>query len=154
MLTAKKEELDKVLSLEMGADDYITKPFSVRELTSRVRAVLRRSSITTKDTDYRDSGIIKHLDIEIHKEKHQVLKSGQLINLSLKEYGLLELMLSEPGKVFTRDILLNKIWGYDYYGETRTVDVHIRYLRRKLNDNGPDFKYIDTVRGLGYKIRV
>ncbi|MBN1623250.1 MAG: response regulator transcription factor [Clostridia bacterium] len=154
MLTAKKEELDKVLSLEMGADDYITKPFSVRELTSRVRAVLRRTSMTANDAEHRDSGVIRHFDIEINKEKHQVLKSGQMINLSLKEYGLLELMMSEPGKVFSRDKLLNKIWGYDYYGETRTVDVHIRYLRRKLNDNGPDFKYIDTVRGLGYKVKV
>lgn len=154
MLTAKKEELDKILGLEMGADDYITKPFSVRELTSRIKAVLRRSESSTHKNDDILPGLIKHMDLEIHTEKHLVYQSGKLISLSLKEYQLLALLMSDPGKVFTRDTLLNKIWGYDYYGETRTVDVHIRYLRRELGDNSPDFSYIETVRGLGYKFKV
>ena len=151
MLTAKKEEFDKVLGLEMGADDYITKPFSVRELTSRIKAVLRRTSSPAAIGEESLQTLLKCRDIEIHGDRHQVFKSGKLLSLSLKEYMLLELLISNPGKVFTRENLLNNIWGYDYYGETRTVDVHIRYLRRKLDDNGPDFKYIDTVRGLGYK---
>ena len=154
MLTARKEELDKVLGLEMGADDYITKPFSVRELTSRIKAVLRRTNSPSPTQQNELPGIIKHMDLEIYPEKHQVFKKGTPLSLSLKEYQLLELLMAEPGKVFTRDTLLNRIWGYDYYGETRTVDVHIRYLRRELGDNGPDFNYIETVRGLGYKFKV
>ncbi len=154
MLTAKKEELDKILGLEMGADDYITKPFSVRELTSRIKAVLRRSMQNLPDDNQVSGNEIRNLDIVMYKDKHQVFKSGSLIDLSLKEYQLLETLMSDPGKVFTRDVLLNKIWGYDYYGETRTIDVHIRYIRRKLGDNGPEFKYIDTVRGIGYKFIV
>jgi DNA-binding response OmpR family regulator len=134
----------------LGADDYITKPFGVRELVSRVKAVLRRSDpVTGSHPD--DS--IKLGDLELFPGLHKVEKSGVEINLSLKEYQLLEALMREPGKVFTRDVLLDKIWGYDYFGETRTVDVHIRYLRRKLDDDGPDFKYIDTVRGVGYKMK-
>lgn len=154
MLTAKKEELDKILGLEMGADDYITKPFSVREMTSRIKAVLRRTSRhnITPTRDLPEKLNLK--GIEIYPAKHLVTQDGEKLYLSLKEYQLLELMMSKPGKVFTRDVLLDKIWGYDYFGETRTVDVHIRYLRRKLGDNGPDFKYIETIRGLGYKFKV
>lgn len=153
MLTAKNEELDKILGLEMGADDYITKPFSVRELTSRIKAVLRRTYRHEVSASPILPSVISLLGIEINPEKHSVLKNGTQLNLSLKEYQLLELLMSEPGKVFTRSVLLDKIWGYDYFGETRTVDVHIRYLRRELNDNGPDFKYIETVRGVGYKFK-
>ncbi|MDX1357511.1 MAG: response regulator transcription factor [Clostridia bacterium] len=154
MLTAKKEELDKILGLEMGADDYITKPFSVREMTSRIKAVLRR---TSRHTVKPPGGLPEKIEmhgIEVFPAKHIVKKDGEKLNLSLKEYQLLELMMSEPDKVFTRDVLLDKIWGYDYFGETRTVDVHIRYLRRRLGDNGPDFNYIETIRGLGYKFKV
>lgn len=154
MLTAKKEELDKVLGLEMGADDYITKPFSVREMTSRIKAVLRRTSRHKVETPSNLPETITYSGIQISPAKHLVIKDGEKLALSLKEYQLLELMMSDPGKVFTRDVLLDKIWGYDYFGETRTVDVHIRYLRRRLGDNGPDFKYIETVRGLGYKFKV
>lgn len=153
MLTAKNEELDKVLGLEMGADDYITKPFSVRELTSRIKAVLRRASRHEVSNSPLTPTVISLHGIEINSEKHSVVKDGEQILLSLKEYQLLELLMSEPGKVFTRSVLLDKIWGYDYFGETRTVDVHIRYVRRHLNDNGPDFKYIEAVRGLGYKFK-
>lgn len=154
MLTAKKEELDKVLGLEMGADDYITKPFSVREMTSRIKAVLRRATRHAVNQPGNLPDRISLNGIEILPGEHIVTKDGEQLTLSLKEYQLLELMMSEPGKVFTRDVLLDKIWGYDYFGETRTVDVHIRYLRRRLGDNGPDFRYIDTVRGLGYKFKV
>lgn len=153
MLTAKNEEFDKILGLEMGSDDYITKPFSVREMTSRIKAVLRRSSRHEVPLMTETTSVINFKGIQIDSEKHSVFKDGKLLALSLKEYKLLELLISEPGKVFTRDILLDKIWGYDYYGETRTVDVHIRYLRQRLNDNGPDFKYIETVRGIGYKFK-
>lgn len=153
MLTAKNEEFDKILGLEMGSDDYITKPFSVREMTSRIKAVLRRSSRHEVPLMTETTSVINFKGIQIDSEKHSVFKDGKLLALSLKEYKLLELLISEPGKVFTRDILLDKIWGYDYYGETRTVDVHIRYLRRRLDDNGPDFKYIETVRGIGYKFK-
>jgi len=153
MLTAKNEELDKILGLEMGSDDYITKPFSVREMTSRIKAVLRRSSRQEINPMTEPSALITFKGIEINSENHSVFKDGKQLTLPLKEYKLLELLMSEPGKVFTRSILLDKIWGYDFYGETRTVDVHIRYLRRRLNDNGPDFKYIETVRGLGYKFK-
>ncbi len=153
MLTAKKEELDKILGLEMGADDYITKPFSVRELTSRIKAVLRRSSRHTLSSYTNLPEKLNHLDIEINPEKHLVTQRGKEISLTLKEYSLLVLMMSEPGKVFTREILLDKIWGYDYFGGTRTVDVHISYLRKNLSDNGPDFNYIETIRGVGYKFK-
>ncbi|MBN2557687.1 MAG: response regulator transcription factor [Clostridia bacterium] len=151
MLTAKKEELDKILGLEMGSDDYITKPFSVREMTSRIKAVLRRASNNKVAADPVLPERIELMGIEILPVSHQVRKDGKRLPLSLKEYQLLEILMSAPGKVFTRDMLLDKIWGYEYIGETRTVDVHIRYLRRHLGDNGPDFKYIDTIRGLGYK---
>ncbi|MFO7610872.1 MAG: response regulator transcription factor [Clostridia bacterium] len=151
MLTAKKEELDKILGLEMGADDYITKPFSVREMTSRIKAVLRRTSKNPVVVASVLPERIEHMGIEILTASHQVKKDGKRLPLSLKEYQLLEILMSDPGRVFTRDVLLDKIWGYEYIGETRTVDVHIRYLRRHLGDNGPFFKYIDTVRGLGYK---
>lgn len=153
MLTAKKDEVDKVLGLEMGADDYITKPFGVRELVSRVKAVLRRSVQYPPDAGSPSHESIKVGNLELFPGLHKVEKSGVEINLSLKEYQLLKMLMSEPGKVFTRDVLLDRIWGYDYFGETRTVDVHIRYLRRKLDDDGPDFKYIDTVRGVGYKLK-
>lgn len=138
----------------MGADDYITKPFSVREMTSRIKAVLRRYSRHKVQISSNLPEKISLNGIEVNPSRHIVTKDGEKLTLSLKEYQLLEVMMLEPGKVFTRDVLLNKIWGYDYFGETRTVDVHIRYLRRKLGDNGPDFKYIETIRGLGYKFKI
>ncbi|SNX52776.1 response regulator transcription factor [Thermoanaerobacterium sp. RBIITD] len=148
MLTAKSEEFDKVLGLELGADDYITKPFSIRELLARIKVVLRRSK-NDKDVDE----IIKFGDILIDTEKHIVYKSGEILDLTLKEFELLKLLSQNIGKVLTRDYLLDKVWGYEYAGETRTVDVHIRHLRKKIEDDDKSPIYIETVRGIGYKLR-
>lgn len=141
ILTAKTDEFDKVLGLESGADDYITKPFSILELLSRVKAVLRRSS--KKDTDH-----INYKNISINIKKRTVKVDGEKIDLTYKEFEMLNLFMNNLTNVITRDDFLIKIWGYDYQGETRTVDVHIASLRNKLKDAG---KYIKTVRNLGYK---
>ena len=146
MLTAKSEEIDKILGLELGADDYITKPFSVRELSARIKAVLRRIS-SKEDT----SDSFGFSDVEIDYSKHEVKKSGEKVDLTLKEFELLDILIKNKGKVLTRDLLLDKIWGYEYVGETRTVDVHIRHLRQKLEDDDKNPKYIETVRGIGYR---
>lgn len=148
MLTAKNEEFDRVLGLELGADDYIAKPFSVRELLARMKAVLRRSS----GEDEIDNEVLQAGDIKMDLLRHEVSKSGEILRLTFKEFELLKLLLSNYGNVLTRDFLLNKIWGYDYYGETRTVDVHIRNLRKLLGDD--EEKYIKTVRGVGYKLQI
>ncbi len=148
LLTAKSEEFDKVLGLEIGADDYITKPFSIRELNARVKALFRR---TDAPAPLLEQDIITVDDIKIYTSKHEVEKAGVKIFLPLKEFELLKLLVINKGKVLTREILLEKIWGFDYYGETRTVDVHIRYLRQKIEDDDKNPKYIHTVRGVGYK---
>jgi len=128
MLTAKGEELDKILGLELGADDYITKPFSVRELLARVKAVLRRTnSIGEMENDIYDSQNLK-----VDYERHEVYVKGNKVDLTLKEFELLQILIKNKGKILTRETLLDKIWGYEYIGETRTVDVHIRYLRKKI----------------------
>ena len=124
MLTAKNMEADKVEGLVGGADDYITKPFSVKEL----------------------------LDITLDLIKHEVIKNGEKLDLTLKEFDLLKILLQNKGKVLSRNFLLDKIWGYEFYGETRTVDVHIRYLRKKIENPDSNEKYIETIRGIGYKI--
>ncbi len=147
MLTAKGEEFDKVLGLEMGADDYLTKPFSVRELAARVKALLRRTASSAPE----ETDILRHGDIEVDTARHEVFKKGSLIEMPLKEFELLKLLMQNRGKVLTRELLLDKIWGYDYYGETRTVDVHIRYLRQKIEDDDNKPSYIETVRGIGYR---
>lgn len=146
MLTAKSAEMDKILGLELGADDYITKPFSVRELIARVKALLRRTNL------YEGPQIIQRFgDVEIDREKHEVKKQGKRVELTLKEFELLEILMDNSDKVLARDILLEKIWGYEYVGETRTVDVHIRHLRRKLEEDDKNPRYIETVRGIGYR---
>lgn len=146
MLTAKCEELDKILGLELGADDYITKPFSVRELIARVKAILRRTQYSNNN---HNSFTIQNLSIDFLK--HEVKKDGAIVDLTLKEFELLEHLVKNRGKVLTRDILLDKIWGYEYIGETRTVDVHIRHLRKKIEDDDSKPKLIETIRGIGYR---
>lgn len=146
MLTAKTEDIDKVMGLEFGADDYITKPFSIHELMARIKAVLRRSELS------REVKSITVGDLTVDAERHEVRVGGKVIELSLKEFELLKALAEKKGIVMTRDQLLDKVWGIDYDGENRTVDVHIRYLRRKLGDDEKESKYIQTIRGIGYKI--
>lgn len=147
MLTAKGEEGDKITGLEIGADDYMTKPFSIGELIARIKAVLRRID----DKEYDNQNLIKVKDIVIDTEKHEVKKENELIELTLKEFELLKMLAQNRGKVLSRDVILDKIWGYEYFGDTRTVDVHIRHLRKKIGDD--DSTLIETVRGVGYKMR-
>ncbi len=146
MLTAKSEEFDRVLGLELGADDYITKPFSIRELTARVKALFRRSEIPMDSAETLTTGVIT-MDLE----RHEVYKGEQKLDLTLKEFELLKILIQNRGKVLTRDTLLEKVWGFDYFGETRTVDVHIRYLRQKIEEDDSKPEYIETVRGVGYR---
>ena len=148
MLTAKNMENDKIEGLELGADDYITKPFSIKELLARVSSVLRRYNITKENVE----NILNAGNLNINLLKHEVSKGNEKIDLTLKEFELLKLLLENKGKVLSRNYLLDKIWGYDYYGETRTVDVHIRYLRKKIEGDDSSEKYIQTIRGVGYKI--
>jgi two-component system, OmpR family, alkaline phosphatase synthesis response regulator PhoP len=147
ILSAKDEEFDKILGLELGADDYITKPFSVREVMARVKAILRRTSLQPIEKHYSFGNII------IDFEKHEVTKSNKKIELTLKEFELLEILIKNKGRVMTRDFLLDKIWGYEFVGETRTVDVHIRHLRQKIEDDDKNPKYIETIRGIGYRYK-
>ena len=146
MLTAKSEELDKILGLELGADDYITKPFSIRELLARVKAVLRRSSSDEISEEIYEIGRLK-----VDFERHEVLINNEKVELTLKEFELLEILIKNKGKILRRETLLDKVWGYEYIGETRTVDVHIRYLRKKIEDDDKNPKFIETIRGVGYR---
>jgi len=145
-LTAKSNDLEKVIGLESGADDYMTKPFSIHELMARIKAVLRRSEMT------REIKFITRGDLTIDVERHEVVVGGRIVELSLKEFSLLRTLAENKGIVMTRDQLLDKVWGIEYDGENRTVDVHIRYLRRKLGDEEAEGKYIQTVRGMGYRM--
>ncbi len=146
MLTAKSEEIDKILGLELGADDYITKPFSVRELLARVKAVLRRFSISEPE-----SNVLVFGNLTADFDKREILVNDKKLDLTLKEFELLEILIRNKGKILTRDTLLDKIWGYEYIGETRTVDVHIRYLRKKIELDDKNPKLIETIRGVGYR---
>ncbi|RHQ57057.1 DNA-binding response regulator [Dorea sp. AF24-7LB] len=145
MVTAKGAEYDKVKGLDLGADDYVTKPFGMMELVSRIKAVLRRSGAAKKKAE----DIIVSGNLEINTKKHEVKADGEVIGLTLKEYELLKRLMENPNIVMTRDFLLEEIWGYDFDGETRTVDVHIRTLRQKLGKCG---ERVETVRGVGYRI--
>ena len=147
MLTAKDSEYDKVLGLDSGADDYVPKPFGIMELVARIKALLRRTENRADTTD--DGEKLITGSIALDTKRHIVLVDGERINLTLKEFELLHLFMENQGQVFTRDQLLNRIWGYEFDGESRTVDVHIRSLRMKLKEAG---NMIETVRGVGYKI--
>ncbi|CCY49844.1 MULTISPECIES: response regulator [Peptostreptococcus] len=152
MLTAKNMEEDKLEGLTIGADDYVTKPFSIKELSARVKNILKRynKQDSNNKTNKLGSNKLKAGDLILELDRHEVYLRDRLIDLTVKEYGILKLLLENKGRVISREHILEKIWGYDYFGETRTVDVHIRYLRKKL---GEDENFIDTIRGLGYKIK-
>ncbi|WP_324825198.1 response regulator transcription factor [Sinanaerobacter sp. ZZT-01] len=155
MLTAKSDEVDKILGLEFGADDYLAKPFSPRELMARIKAVLRRYSQKDREDKIKEQTKSERIIVDsliIDKLRHEVELDGEIISLTLKEFDLLLTLAESPGRVFTRDQLLDRVWGFEYVGETRTVDVHIRYLRKKLKDDERTGKYIQTVRGIGYKM--
>lgn len=151
MLTAKAEETDKIVGLEIGADDYMTKPFSMRELLARVRALLRRARMA-KPEPADEETLLKVNDLEIDPARHRAMLRGIVLELTPKEYDLLGFLARNRGFVFNREQLLEKIWGYDYAGDTRTVDVHIRWLRQKIETDSQNPKYLITVRGTGYKL--
>lgn len=151
LLTAKSEEVDKVLGLEMGADDYVTKPFSIRELVARVKALLRRTNYTLEKPEEKIENSFTYDSLFVDYENYSAFIDGEKLALTLKEFELLRCLILNGNKVMTRDYLLDKIWGYEYIGETRTVDVHIRHLRIKLKGYGD---LIETVRGVGYRINI
>ena len=146
MMTALADEVDKVLGLELGADDYITKPFSVKELAARVRAVVRRREYLTAP----EEGRVERRGIMLDSNRRRAEKNGVCVDLTQREFDLLFTLMKTPGRVFTREMLLDTVWKIDFYGDTRTVDVHIRYLRQKLEDEPDNPRLILTVRGVGY----
>lgn len=151
MLTAKGEDMDKILGLEYGADDYITKPFNILEVKARIKAIMRRTG--KKEKEAPQSKTIVKGDMKIDCESRRVIIKGNEINLTAKEFDLLELLASNPDKVYSRENLLNIVWGYEYPGDARTVDVHIRRLREKVEANPSDPKYVYTKWGVGYYFR-
>jgi two-component system response regulator RegX3 len=148
MLTAKDTEVDKVVGLELGADDYVVKPYSKAELVARIKAVLRRQG---SDSTNEPSGSISAGPVVIDVERHQVSINDQLISLPLKEFELLEFLVRNSGRVLTRTQLIDRIWGSDYFGDTKTLDVHVKRLRAKIEKDPANPVYIQTIRGLGYK---
>jgi two-component system response regulator RegX3 len=149
MVTARDAEIDKVVGLELGADDYVTKPFSTRELVARIRAVLRRGEIVDMSDAVLESGPVR-MDVE----RHQVSVGGREMSLPLKEFDLLEYLLRNAGRVLTRAQLIDRVWGADYVGDTKTLDVHVKRLRAKVEPDPANPRYLLTVRGLGYKLQV
>jgi two-component system response regulator RegX3 len=147
MLTAKDTEVDKVVGLELGADDYVTKPYSKAELIARIRAVLRRQGDTSNTTE----GVITAGPVRIDVERHQVNINDQLVSLPLKEFELLEFLVRNSGRVLTRSQLIDRVWGSDYFGDTKTLDVHVKRLRAKIETDPANPVFIQTIRGLGYK---
>ena len=151
MLTARDEEVDKVLGLELGADDYMTKPFSIRELTARVKANLRRTTIDKAQAAPAEaSEVIVSGDLVINIERYEVQKRGAVVDITLREFELLKFLAMQPDKIFSRESLLENVWGYEYYGDVRTVDVTVRRLREKIEDDPSLPRYIVTKRGVGY----
>ena len=149
MVTAKEEEVDKILGLELGADDYITKPFSIRELVARVKANFRRQEMNI-NADQQEKEIIKNKDLSIDLMKYEVKKGSTSIDLTVREFELLKFLAKQKDQVFSREQLLERVWGYEYYGDIRTVDVTVRRLREKVEDDSSNPTYIMTKRGVGY----
>lgn len=152
MLTAKEEEVDKVLGLELGADDYITKPFGMRELIARVKANIRRAEIAPQQEESGES-VIETGNLRIDLDRYEVAKDSQSIELTLREFELLKFLVVQDNQIFTREQLLKDVWGYEYFGDIRTVDVTVRRLREKIEDDSSNPKYIMTKRGVGYYFR-
>jgi len=150
MLTAKDAEIDKVVGLELGADDYVTKPYSSRELIARIKAVLRRG--VTDDGSIQDQDLMEVGPVKLNIGKHQVSVNGSPVSLPLKEFELLEFLMRNSGRVLTRSQLIDRVWGGDYYGDTKTLDVHIKRLRAKIESDPANPVLIQTIRGLGYKL--
>ncbi len=149
MVTAKGDDMDKIMGLEYGADDYITKPFNILELKARIKAILRRA-IRKVDLTEPQKNTLKVRDLEIEFESRRVFIKGEEVSLTAKEFDLVELLMENPVKVYSRETLLNTVWGYDYPGDIRTVDVHVRRIREKIEENPSDPKYIHTKWGVGY----
>ena len=150
MLTAKGEDMDKIMGLEYGADDYMTKPFNILELKARIKAILRRSSQVVEVTSTKEDQVIRVKELEMNLEARSVTIKGVEINLTAKEFDILHLLITNPNKVYSREMLLNKIWGYEYPGDYRTVDVHMRRLREKIEETPSNPKYLYTKWGVGY----
>jgi two-component system OmpR family response regulator len=150
MLTARDEEVDKIVGLEIGADDYMTKPFSMRELLARIKAMLRRTEMEALTSD--DENLLKIANIKIDVARRKVSLGQSQLQLTPKEFDLLVFLAKNRGIVFSREQLLEKVWGYDYAGDTRTIDVHIRWLREKIEKNPARPQWLITVRGVGYKL--
>ncbi|QBE48563.1 response regulator transcription factor [Leucobacter triazinivorans] len=152
MLTAKDSEIDIVVGLELGADDYITKPYSTRELLARVRAALRRSGTDDEDrNEDLDAQVIDELGIRLDSERHSVAVRGEEITMPLREFELLEMLMRHSGRVLTRGQLIDRVWGSNYYGDTKTLDVHIKRIRARIEEEPSKPKLISTVRGVGYR---
>ncbi|MHA7133566.1 response regulator transcription factor [Oerskovia turbata] len=152
MLTAKDSEIDKVVGLELGADDYVTKPYSFRELLARVRAVLRRQGGAETPAEPVGDGVLEVGPVRMDVERHTVTVRGEAVSLPLKEFDLLELLLRNAGRVLTRGQLIDRVWGADYVGDTKTLDVHVKRIRSKIEPDPATPRYLLTVRGLGYKL--
>lgn len=153
MLTAREEEVDKVLGLELGADDYITKPFGMRELMARVKANLRRIDIDSVQIEGGSGNIIRTKELFIDLDRYEVKKNEEIIELTLREFELLKFLATQENQIFTREQLLKDVWGYEYFGDIRTVDVTVRRLREKIEDDSSNPKFIMTKRGVGYYFR-
>jgi len=149
MLTARDNEVDRVVGLEMGADDYVTKPFSLRELVARVRALLRRAGGQAQSQG--NESVIEAAGIRLDQERHEVTVRGDTVNLPLKEFELLEILMENRNRVLTRQTLIDRVWGFDYVGDTKTLDVHVKRLRARLEEDRHQPKLIVTVRGVGYR---